>query len=91
MAYGLFVRMAVYVAVALILMVFGYVALFSIGLPFTVTGMLMLALIGERRRADVLASALASPSVFTTRVPARRTDGVHTVGDAATRGRRWHS
>jgi len=59
------VRTAFYVAVALILIVFGYLALFSIGWPFVLTGMLMLALIGERRRPNVLAPALAWPWAFT--------------------------
>ena len=59
------VRTVLYVAVALILLAFGYLALFSIGWPFALTGILMLALIGERRRANVLAPALAWPWAFT--------------------------
>jgi hypothetical protein len=59
------VRMALYIAIAVILIVFGYFALFSIGWPFAVTGILMLALIGQRHRFDVLAPALAWPWVFT--------------------------
>jgi hypothetical protein len=61
----LVVRTAVYVAVALILIVFGYFALFSIGLPFALMGMLMLVLVGWRHRTDVLAPVLAWPWVFT--------------------------
>jgi hypothetical protein len=63
--YAVIVRMVLYVAVALILLAFGYLALFSIGWPFALTGILMLALIGERRRANVLAPALAWPWAFT--------------------------
>ena len=57
--YAPIVRTALYVAIALVLIVFGYLALFSIGWPFALTGILMLALIGERGRVDVLAPALA--------------------------------
>jgi hypothetical protein len=57
--------MAMYIAIAVILIVFGYLALFSIGWPFALTGILMLALIGQRHRFDVLAPALAWPWVFT--------------------------
>lgn len=49
----------------LTLVVFGYLALFSIGWPFALTGIIMLALIGQRHRVDVLAPALAWPWVFT--------------------------
>ena len=63
--YAPIVRTALYVAIALVLIVFGYLALFSIGWPFALTGILMLALIGERGRVDVLAPALAWPWVFT--------------------------
>jgi hypothetical protein len=59
------VRTALYIAIAVILVVFGYLALFSIGWPFALTGILMLALIGQRHRFDVLAPALAWPWVFT--------------------------
>jgi hypothetical protein len=59
------VRTALYIAIAVILIVFGYFALFSIGWPFALTGILMLALIGQRHRFDVLAPALAWPWVFT--------------------------
>ena len=58
-------RTALYIAIAVILIVFGYFALFSIGWPFVLTGILMLALIGQRHRFDVLAPALAWPWVFT--------------------------
>jgi hypothetical protein len=64
-AYPLNVRTALYVAIAVILIVFGYLALFSIGWPFALTGILMLALIGQRHRIDVLAPALTWPWVFT--------------------------
>src|ERR671910_3096612 len=59
------VRTALYIAIAVILIIFGYLALFSIGWPFALTGILMLALIGQRHRFDVLAPALAWPWVFT--------------------------
>ena len=58
-------RTALYIAIAVILLVFGYLALFSIGWPFALTGILMLALIGQRHRFNVLAPALAWPWVFT--------------------------
>jgi hypothetical protein len=58
-------RTALYIAVAVILIVFGYFAVFSIGWPFALTGIVMLALIGQRHRFDVLAPALAWPWVFT--------------------------
>jgi hypothetical protein len=59
------VRAAVYVGGALILIGFGYLALFSIGLPFALTGLLMLALSRWHRHPDVLAPALIWPWVFT--------------------------
>ena len=59
------VRTALYIAIAVILIIFGYLALFSIGWPFALTGILMLALIGQRHRFDVLAPALAWPWVLT--------------------------
>ena len=59
------VRTALYIAIAVILLVFGYLAVFSIGWPFALTGILMLALIGQRHRFNVLAPALAWPWVFT--------------------------
>jgi hypothetical protein len=49
----------------LILIVLGYLALFSVGWPFALTGILMLALIGQRHRFHVLAPVLAWPWVFT--------------------------
>ena len=58
-------RTALYVSVALVLIVFGYRGMLSIGWPFLLTGILMLALIGQRHRVDVLAPALAWPWVFT--------------------------
>jgi hypothetical protein len=59
------VRTVVYIAIALILIIFGYLALFSIGWPFALTGILMLALIRDRARLDVLAPALVWPWFFT--------------------------
>jgi hypothetical protein len=58
-------RTTVYVAIALALVAFGYLALFSIGFPFALTGVLMLVLIRRRHRTDVLAPALIWPWVFT--------------------------
>lgn len=59
------VRTVLYIAIAVILLLFGDLALFSIGWPFALTGILMLALIGQRHRFDMLAPALAWPWVFT--------------------------
>jgi hypothetical protein len=58
-------RTTVYVAIALVLVAFGYLALFSIGFPFALTGLLMLVLIRRRHRTDVLAPVFAWPWVFT--------------------------
>jgi hypothetical protein len=58
-------RTTVYVAIALVLIAFGYLALFSIGFPFALTGLLMLVLIRRRHRTDVLAPVLAWPWVCT--------------------------
>jgi hypothetical protein len=54
-----------YLALALALALFGYLALFSIGFPFLLTGVLMLALTPVRRRAAIMVPALAWPWVFT--------------------------
>lgn len=78
--YAPIVRTALYVAFALVLIVFGYLALFSIGWPFALTGILMLALIGERNRVDVLAPALAWPGLH-DRLPAPRADRLYEQRD----------
>ena len=54
-----------YVAVAVALVVFGCLALFSIGFPFALTGLLMLALFRSRGRREVIVPALAWPWAFT--------------------------
>jgi hypothetical protein len=59
------VRRGVYLAVAVALVGFGYLALFSIGFPFALTGLLMLALFRLRGRREVIIPALAWPWVFT--------------------------
>ncbi|MGH2652880.1 MAG: hypothetical protein ACRDHV_00830 [Actinomycetota bacterium] len=58
-------RTAAYLVVAIALALFGYLALFSIGLPFLLTGLLMLTLVAFRRRPEVIAPALLWPWVFT--------------------------
>jgi hypothetical protein len=58
-------RMASYIAVAIALALFGYLALFSIGFPFLLTGLLMLALMPLRRRSEVMVPAVLWPWVFT--------------------------
>jgi hypothetical protein len=59
------VRTSAYVAVAVVLIVFGYLALFSIGFPFALTGVVMLALFRWRGRREVIVPALAWPWAFT--------------------------
>jgi hypothetical protein len=59
------VRTVLYVAIALILIGFGYPALFSIGFPFLLTGVLMLVLTPVRRRAAITVPTLVWPWVFT--------------------------
>jgi hypothetical protein len=59
------VRTAVYLAVALALIVFGYFTLFSIGFPLALTGLLMLLFLGQRHRAEMLAPAIAWPWALT--------------------------
>jgi hypothetical protein len=54
-----------YLALAIALALFGYLALFSIGFPFLLTGVLMLALTPVRRRAAIMVPALVWPWVFT--------------------------
>jgi hypothetical protein len=64
-AYDVGMRMAAYLAVAIALVLFGYLALFSIGFPFLLTGLLMLALVAFRRRVEIMAPAVLWPWVFT--------------------------
>jgi hypothetical protein len=54
-----------YLAVAIATAFFGYLALFSIGFPFLLTGLLMLALTPLRRRIEIMVPALLWPWVFT--------------------------
>jgi hypothetical protein len=63
--YDVGMRIAAYLAVAMALALFGYLALFSVGFPFLLTGLLMVALVAFRRRPDVIAPALLWPWVFT--------------------------
>lgn len=58
-------RAASYLAIAIVLIAFGYLALFSIGTPFLLTGVLMLVLWRYRSRSDVMAPALLWPWIFT--------------------------
>jgi hypothetical protein len=57
--------LAAYLAVGIALALFGYLALFSIGFPFLLTGVLMLALTPVRRRAAIIVPTLLWPWVFT--------------------------
>ena len=57
--------MAAYLAVAIALFLFGYLGLFSIGFPFLLTGLLMLALVAFRRRVEIMVPAVLWPWVFT--------------------------
>ena len=57
--------LALYVAAGITLIVFGYLGLFSIGFPFLLTGVLMLAGIAFRRRAEVMVPVLLWPWAFT--------------------------
>lgn len=57
--------LAIYVATGIALIVFGYLALFSIGFPFLLTGVLMLGWIAFRRRAEVMVPVLLWPWAFT--------------------------
>jgi hypothetical protein len=58
-------RTAVYLAVAIALVGFGVLGIFSIGAPFLLTGVLMLAFFGRRSRAEMIVPALLWPWVFT--------------------------
>jgi hypothetical protein len=58
-------RMATYLALAIALVVFGYLGLFSIGFPLLLTGLLMLALVAFRRRVEVMVPLVLWPWVFT--------------------------
>jgi hypothetical protein len=57
--------MAAYLGVAIALVLFGYLALFSIGFPFLLTGLLMLAFVAFRERVEVMVPAVLWPWVFT--------------------------
>jgi hypothetical protein len=63
--YGDGMRKVAYLVVAIAIALFGYLALFSIGFPFLLTGLLMLALTPLRRRIDIMVPALLWPWVFT--------------------------
>jgi len=56
---------AAYIAVAIVLVVFGLLALFSIGFPFLLTGLVMLAVTPYRHRPDILVPTLVWPWAFT--------------------------
>jgi hypothetical protein len=64
-AYGDGMWKIAYLAVAIATALFGYLALFSIGFPFLLTGLLMLALTPLRRRIEIMVPALLWPWVFT--------------------------
>jgi hypothetical protein len=64
-AYGDGMRKIAYLAVAIATALFGYLALFSIGFPFLLTGLLMLALTPLRRRIEIMVPALLWPWLFT--------------------------
>lgn len=64
-AYGVGMRKIAYLAVAIATALFGYLALFSIGFPFLLTGLLMLALTPLRRRIEIMFPALLWPWLFT--------------------------
>ena len=59
------VRTPVYVALALGLIVFGVLGMFSVGAPFFLTGVAMLAVLPWRGRRGVLAAAILAPWAFT--------------------------
>jgi hypothetical protein len=58
-------RKAAYVAVAIVLAVFGFLALFSIGFPFLLTGLVMLALTPRRQDVAIIIPALVWPCALT--------------------------
>jgi hypothetical protein len=58
-------RTSAYLAVAVVLVAFGVLAILTIGAPFLLTGLLMLALFGHRSRSDVMVPVLLWPWVFT--------------------------
>lgn len=58
-------RAAAYLAVAIALVGFGALGIFSIGAPFLLTGVLMLGFFGRRSHAEVIVPALLWPWVFT--------------------------
>lgn len=53
-----------YIAIALALIAFGYLSLFSVGAPFLLTGVAMLIVLPWRRRPHVLVPALVAPWAF---------------------------
>lgn len=57
-------RTVAYVGLAIAFLVFGYLALFSIGAPFFLTGVAMLAVMPWRHRPAVLWPALVAPWAF---------------------------
>jgi len=63
--YGDGMRKIAYLAVAMATALFGYLALFSIGFPFLLTGLLMLTLTPLRRRIEIMVPALLWPWMFT--------------------------
>jgi hypothetical protein len=54
-----------YLSVGIVLTVFGVLSVFSIGVPFLLTGVVMLALVRLRSRREILLPALAWPWLFT--------------------------
>jgi hypothetical protein len=52
-------RMVAYAALAVVLILFGFAGLFSIGAPFLLTGMVMLVCFPWRRRREVLWPAIS--------------------------------
>ena len=57
--------MLVYFAIAITLCAFGFVAIFSVGAPFLLTGAAMLVASPWRGRRDVLWPVVAAPWAFT--------------------------
>ncbi|HJS26723.1 MAG TPA: hypothetical protein VJ913_06330 [Actinomycetota bacterium] len=57
-------RTPLYVGIAIPLVAFGTLGLFSIGAPFLLTGVVMLVVFPWRRRPDVLVPAVVAPWVL---------------------------
>ena len=57
-------RTPLYVGIAIALIAFGILGLFSVGAPFLLTGLIMLVVFPWRRRADVLWPAVVAPWVI---------------------------